>query len=209
MRLLSLNVGQPELIPWGKEQVLTSIRKRPVEGPRHAGILNIEGDAQADLTVHGGELKAIYSYGIERYPEWEAFLGKELPFGAMGENFTTEGLLEEDVAVGDVFEVGGVTLQVTQPRTPCYKLAALYGRNDVISKFVENAWPGIYFRVLREGPVSAGDEIRAISRAEIRLSVSRLFQLRTGMASDPAEKKLALSIPDLPEFWREGIARRG
>ena len=136
--------------------------------------LNLDGDRQADLTVHGGPYKAVYAYPSEHYPFWRQELPDiDLPFGKFGENFTTEGLLEDAVNIGDRYRVGSAILQVRQPRTPCYKLAVKFQRDDILQRFLKSGRSGFYFSVDQEGEVGAGDEVELFSRADQSLTVLR------------------------------------
>ena len=167
MRLLSLNVGRPRVVEWRGEAVLTSIFKEPVAGPRRVGRLNVEGDEQSDLTVHGGANKAVYAYPSEHFPAWRDELGEPaLPFGAFGENLTVQGLLESEVRVGDVYRIGTVELRVTQPRSPCYKLNIRFGRADMVRRFHLSGRSGFYFAVITEGVLEAGQAIERVARDE-------------------------------------------
>ena len=165
--------------------------------------LNLDGDKQADLTVHGGPDKAVYAYPAEHYDYWKKRLPKmKLPWGMFGENFTTEGLLEDQVNIGDVFKIGSSEVVVTQPRMPCYKLGVKFGRMDIVRQFMESKLPGIYFRVLKEGAVGAGDQIQLISRDKNNVSVRDIVLQVTG-EGDIATLQRAVRIEALPESWRQ------
>ena len=143
LKLLSVNVGMPREVDWHGRLVRTSIFKSPVFGPVRVATLNLQGDEQSDLTVHGGVHKAVYAYPSEHYPFWrEEISGLDLPWGAFGENFTTEGLLEEDVHIGDRFRVGSAEFIVTQPRMPCYKLGIRFGRPEIVKRFLQSGRSG-------------------------------------------------------------------
>ena len=164
MKLLSICVGLPREVEWRGRTVLTSIFKAPVAGQVHVGKLNLEGDQQTDLSVHGGVDKAVYVYPSEHYSFWRAELpGMDLPWGAFGENFTTEGLLEAELNVGDRFRIGEAELMVTEPRMPCYKLGIKFGRTDIIRRFLQSHRTGFYFAVPKEGVVTAGDEFEILA----------------------------------------------
>ena len=165
MRLLSVNVSTPKEMGTSRgKPVLSAMIKRPAEGPVLVRTDNLEGDRQADPAVHGGERKSVYAYASEHYEYWRGrFPGMDLPWGSLGENLTTEGLLEVDVHTGDVFEVGTAKLAATQPRLPCYKLGIRFGTATIIRSFLESERTGVYFQVLREGHVQAGDAIRRVS----------------------------------------------
>src|SRR5580700_10135622 len=158
MKIVSVNVGAPRTVYWGDREVTTGIFKEPVKGPVMLRRLNLDGDRQADLENHGGRAKAVYAYPSEHYQIWRKELpGLELSWGAFGENLTTEGLKEETTYIGDHFRVGQALVMVTQPRIPCYKLGLRLGRDDIVKRFLESNRSGIYFSVLEEGMVKAGD----------------------------------------------------
>lgn len=160
MRVLSINVGRPREVESHGRTVQTSIWKTPIQGRVHVNHLNIEGDEQSDLSVHGGTDKAVYVYPGEHYELWRRELpDMELPFGAFGENLTIEGLLESDVRVGDRLAIGSAQFEVTQPRLPCYKLAIRFGRDDIIKRFLKSGRSGFYLAVVREGDIGTDDAI--------------------------------------------------
>jgi MOSC domain-containing protein YiiM len=165
MRLLSVNVGTPQFIgTLGGEAVVSGIVKAQVHRPVRVTRLNLEGDRQADLAVHGGEEKAVYLYPSEHYPYWrEKFPHMELPWGAFGENLTAEGLLETEVHAGDRLEVGTSELEVTMPRFPCSKLGLRFGTEKMIRMFLQSGRTGFYLRVVGEGIISAGDPVRLVA----------------------------------------------
>lgn len=170
---------------------------------------NLDGDRQADLTVHGGPNKAVYAYPSEHYPAWQLELPDEnRGWGAFGENFTTAGLIESQVCVGDQFEIGGATLRVTTPRLPCFKLAAKFQREDIIKKFVKNGRCGFYFSVIKEGEVGAGDEISPVGREATTLSIAEVNELYTSASPDPRKLERSLDIQFLPQSWRDRFAAR-
>jgi len=160
MRVISVNVGLPKDIAIGDSLVSTGIFKEPVTGVVRLRSLNLDGDRQADLTVHGGPDKAVYVYPSEHYPFWQKELGlSHLEWGAFGENLSVEGLFEDSIAIGDCLGIGSAVLQVTQPRLPCFKLAAKFERDDIIKMFLNSRRTGLYVRVLEEGALQAGDSI--------------------------------------------------
>src|SRR5439155_16677248 len=177
MRIVSLNVGLPREVKWHDRSVETGIFKEPVAGRVALRTLNLDGDRQADLTVHGGENKAVYCYPVEHYEYWRNELGRELPVGMFGENFTTEGLLEKEAHLGDKFRVGSAEVVVTQPRLPCYKLGIKFGADDMVKRFLASGRSGFYLAVTREGEVGAGDEIVRISREMSAVPVSEITRL--------------------------------
>ena len=209
MQVISVNVGQPKEVVWKGRKVMTGIFKEPVEGRVAVGRLNIEGDRQADLTVHGGPEQAIYAYPAEYYHFWrEQFPEIELPWGMFGENLTVEGLLDETVHIGDRFQVGTAHVVVTQPRLPCYKLGLKFGRDDILKRFLQSGLTGFYFAVLKEGEVAAGDRITLLHRDEHQVKVvdiTRLYR-EDKHNSDLLRKVVAVEV--LPERWREYFLER-
>lgn len=180
-RVLSINVGQPQQVEYVGRTFTTSIFKSPVEGRQQIRGYNIEGDRQADLRVHGGPYKAIYLYPYEHYAFWRRELNLEqLDYGAFGENLTTEGLLEEDVRVGDQFRLGTAVLQVTQPRMPCFKLQLKFGRADMVKRFWQSGFSGVYFSIKREGEVMSGDAIERVADGPEDVSISDVVRLYKG-----------------------------
>src|SRR2546426_4167504 len=177
-QVISVNVGLPRAVAWKGRTVVTGIFKEPVEGRIAVRRLNLEGDRQADLTVHGGPEKAIYVYPAEYYPFWrEQFPEMDLPWGMFGENLTVAGLLDETVHIGDHFQVGSAHLVVTQPRLPCYKLGIKFGRDDILKRFLQSGMTGFYFAVLKEGEVAAGDSISLLHRDEHQIKVADIVRL--------------------------------
>src|SRR5579862_1299573 len=171
VKLLSLNVALPRLALYHGKTINTAIYKQPVAGPVQLRTLNLDGDRQADLSVHGGLYKAVYGYPSEHYPLWREELpgidlpwGRDLPWGSFGENFTTEGLFESDLHIGDRLRIGPAILMVRQPRMPCYKLAAKFQRDDMIDLFLRSGRSGFYFSVEQEGEVQQGDCFELISK---------------------------------------------
>jgi MOSC domain-containing protein YiiM len=162
--LLSVNVGRPRSFRVGERIVRTAIGKEPVLGRVRVGRTHLDGDSQADRRVHGGPNKAVYAYDLSGYAHWESELGRPLPYGQFGENLTVEGLPETEVRIGDVYRIGGALLQVSQPRSPCFKLALHMGRPDFPADFIRSGRTGFYLRVLEEGEVGAGDAIALVER---------------------------------------------
>src|ERR1039458_2714593 len=208
--LISVQVGVPRIILRDGQEVSTGIFKSPVANRLHLRSLNLEGDQQADLTVHGGQDKAVYGYPSESYPFWKKELpGVDLPWGAFGENFTTAGLLETDVCLGDRFSIGTAEVVVTQPRLPCFKLNLKFDRDDMIKRFLASRRTGFYFRVLREGEVGAGDEIRFAHRDENRVSVSDALNLYLHESDSSELRRRALSVEYLSASWRKELSGQG
>src|ERR1700676_2196200 len=173
MRILSLNVGLPRTVHDRGREVSTAIFKEPVQGPVTLRRLNLDGDRQADLEVHGGPNKALYAYPSEHYEFWrKEFPKMDLPWGMFGENLTTEGLKEEDACIGDHYRIGKALVMLTQPRVPCYKLGIRFGCDDIVRRFFASRRSGIYFSVLEEGPVNTGDSIERVQQDESRVSVA-------------------------------------
>lgn len=178
MKVISIQVGLPRKVKWRGKSVTTGIFKEPVAGLVMLRTLNLEGDRQADLSVHGGLTKAVYAYPSEHYEYWRNELpGRELPYGMFGENFTTEGLLEKEVHIGDRFRIGEAEVVVTQPRVPCYKLAIKFGRDDILKRFLLSRRSGFYFAVLREGRVQTGDTIERLGRDSSGVSIADIIRL--------------------------------
>lgn len=203
MKLLSINVGRPRIILIGQQQVSTGIFKEPVEGPVMMRRLNLDGDRQADLSVHGGPFKAVYAYPSEHYPYWREVLpGMDLPYGMFGENLTTEGMKEEETNIGDQFRIGEAVVMVTQPREPCFKLAAKFRRDDIIKKFFLSGRSGFYFSVVQEGMVQAGDEIEPVHRDANRVSIADINRINVQGMTDAEVVRRALRIEALPEGYR-------
>jgi MOSC domain-containing protein YiiM len=203
MKLISLNVGLPRQVNFKGEVVNTGIFKEPIQRRVKLRKLNLDGDKQADLTVHGGIDKAVYSYAKEHYEFWRQDLqDMSLPWGMFGENFTTEGLFEESVNIGDTLQIGTARVIATQPRMPCYKLGVKFGRMDIIKRFLASGLTGIYFKVLQEGEVGAGDEIKLINRDQNNVTVRDIVRLYTVDKEDVQTMERAIKIKDLPNGWR-------
>jgi len=209
MKLISVNVGQPRRVPWRGETVATAIFKEPVEGAVQLRRLNLDGDRQADLEVHGGPDKAVYVYPSEHYEFWRRELpGTELPWGAFGENFTSEGFFEEDTGIGDRFRVGSAAVAVTQPRMPCYKLGIKFGRNDMIKRFLASRRTGFYLSVVEEGQVRAGDAVELLAREKNQVSVADITRLYVADNPDPNLLRQAAGLAALPANWRDYFLQR-
>lgn len=204
MKLISLNVGRPRLVSWEGRTVSTGIFKEPVKGSVTLRTLNLDGDRQADLTVHGGKTKAVYVYPVEHYGFWKSELpDMDLPYGMFGENFTTEGLLEEKVHIGDRFRVGTAELMVTEPRMPCYKLGLKFGRTDMVRRFLQSRRTGFYFSVLKEGEVKVGDFIELLSEQPNGVTVADITRLYAFEKDNLALMKRAIEVEALPQSWRD------
>jgi MOSC domain-containing protein YiiM len=209
MKLAAISVGRPKEVEWHGRAGRTSIFKALVTGRVHVGRENIAGDQQSDLTAHGGPDKAVYAYPSEHYVPWRLELpDAELPWGAFGENFTTEGLLEGDVWIGDRYRIGTAEFQVSQPRIPCYKLQVRFGRLDMVKRFEQSGRNGFYLRVEREGDVGAGDAIERIGRDERELTVADVVALYTSDARNQPLLERASDHPSLPASWRDYFRKR-
>ena len=208
-KILSVNVSIPKEIEFRGQKITTGIFKEPVEGRIMLRNLNLDGDKQADLTVHGGSDKAVYAYPIEHYQFWrKVYPNIEMLNGMFGENFTIEGLMENEVGIGDSFEIGSSKVIATQPRMPCYKLGVKFGRMDVLKKFLASGRSGIYFKVLEEGEVGAGDPIIKIKRDSNRVTISDIVRMYTSDREDINMMQRAVKVEDLPEGWREYFLER-
>ncbi len=203
MKVISLNVGKPRLTVYKGATLNTGIFKKPVPGRVALRTLNLDGDRQADLSVHGGPNKAVYAYPSEHYGFWRQELPEtDLPWGAFGENLTTEGV-DEDVHVGDHFRIGSATVMVRQPRMPCYKLAAKFQRDDMIERFLISGRSGFYFSVEQEGEAGVDDSLELISHASGGITIAEMNRLffREKYNRDLLQKAIATAA--LPEDWRE------
>ncbi len=209
MQVISVNVGQPREVVWKGQTVMTGIFKEAVEGRIAVRRLNVEGDRQADLTVHGGLEKAIYAYPAEHYPFWrEQFPEMDLPRGMFGENLTITGLLEDTVHIGDHFQVGSAKLMVKQPRLPCYKLGIKFGRDDILKRFLRSGMTGFYFAVLEEGEVAAGDSISLLHRDEHQIKVADIVRLYRQDKYNLDLMRRVVAVEVLPEEWRDYFQQR-
>ncbi len=203
MKIISVNVGQPQEVPWNNGLVSTSIFKTSLAGSVRVRRLNLDGDKQADLTAHGGTNKAVYAYPSEHYAYWSRELGRDqLPWGMFGENLTTLGWNEADVYVGDRYRVGTAELMVTQPRTPCYKLGIRFGDPGLIKQFLQSRRSGFYFAVSEEGEVKAGDPVKLVRRETNTISIADLNRIYPADAGERELVQRALRVEALPESWR-------
>lgn len=200
----SVNIGLPKTMKWQGKDITTSIFKTPVSGPVRIIGHNMEGDRQADTKVHGGRYKAVYGYPIEHYTFWEKKLGcAPLIDGSFGENLTTEGLDEHRVFVGNVYEIGSALLQVSQARTPCYKLNVKFGIDHMQDLFIKAQKPGFYFSVIREGSMEKGSTIRLVEEDTNQVNVVDAFRLYVGLSTDRHLLEKTIKVAGLSEKWRE------
>ena len=204
MRVVSLNVAQPRSVNYAGRLIDTGIFKKPVSGRLMLRSLNLDGDRQADLSVHGGPYKAVYAYPSEHYGYWKKELReKDLPWAAFGENLTTEGLSEDELHVGDRFRIGSAAIMVRQPRMPCYKLAAKFQRDDILETFLHSGRSGFYFSVEQEGEIGAGDSFELISRNHTGITIAEMNRLFVREKYNRALLQKAIATAELPESWRE------
>src|SRR5580698_5878536 len=212
MKIVSLNVGMPQEILWHGQPVTTGIFKLPTPERIRLRTLNLDGDRQAALTVHGGEHKAVYCYPVEHYTYWQKKLpGRDLPLGVFGENFTTEGMLEQDVHLGDRFAINDAEVVVTQPRLPCYKLGVRFQADDMVKKFLASRRIGFYVAVTREGSVAAGDEMIPVVQNASAISIANFLQLfltKSFSDADRASLKKLYALPSVPLDWKHYFHER-
>jgi MOSC domain-containing protein YiiM len=209
MKVLSVNVGEPTEVLWNGKSVLTGIFKEPVTGKIPVKRLNLDGDGQADLSVHGGVTKAVYAYPSEHYAYWRGeFPGMELPWGMFGENLTVEGLDEKSLRIGDRLRIGTAELIVTEPRMPCFKLGVRFGRMDIVKRFLDSRRSGFYLAVAREGEVAAGDAIERLEEDAESVTVRDIVRVHVQDKDDVETMRRALRIPILPDQWRQEFTER-
>ncbi len=212
MKLLSVNVGLPREAEWHGIHVHTGIFKEPAGGRVALRTLNLDGDRQADLSVHGGAYKAVYCYPLTHYDYWKGKLpGRELPMGVFGENFTLDDFAEDSIYLGDRYSVGSAEVVVTQPRQPCYKLGIRFGDDDMVKRFYLSGRSGFYVAVTKEGEVGAGDEMTVVHRDPHGVAVSeitRLYAEKRYSSADVGVVRRALRVDALPEGWKEYFRER-
>jgi len=212
MKLLSVHCGLPREVVWHGSKVTTSIFKEPVPGRIALRALNLDGDRQSDLSVHGGKDKAVYCYPVEHYEYWKVELpGHALPMGAFGENFTTEGLNEDSVHIGDRISIGSAEVVVSQPRMPCYKLGIRFESDDMVRRFLASRRTGFYLAVKREGEVGSGDEVTVLDHDPNSISVSEINRLYIAKEYDKEDLRLvrrALTVQALPESWKQFLEEK-
>ena len=209
MKLISVNVGLPRVVMSNGEPVSTGIFKEPVAGRVMLRTLNLDGDRQADLSVHGGPSKAVYVYPSEHYDYWKHELPEmKLPWGMFGENFTSAGVFESELNIGDKFRVGSAVVMVTEPRMPCYKLGIKFGRPDIVKRFLASERTGFYFAVLQEDEVGAGDPIELIEGNKHSVQVSDITRLYTREKHNAGLLRRAIEVESLPESWKSYFQHR-
>jgi MOSC domain-containing protein YiiM len=209
VKIVSVNVGMPRLVMRNGEPVSTGIFKEPVAGRVMLRTLNLDGDRQADLSVHGGPEKAVYLYPSEHYAYWKRELPDiNLPWGMFGENITSEGMLETETSVGDRFRIGSAELMVTQPRMPCYKLGIRFGRTDIIKRFLVSERSGFYLSVLKEGEVGAGDDFELLEKNASGVSITDVTRLYSSDKRNLDLLRRAIRTKALPSSWRSYFEER-
>jgi MOSC domain-containing protein YiiM len=205
--VLSLNVGRPGTLPWRGKQVKSAIDKRPVDGRRTLGAAGVDGDEQADLRVHGGPDKAVCCYPSEHFPRWAALLERDaMPPGAFGENLTLAGLTETGAHIGDTYTLGDAVVQVSQPRGPCFKLAARWGKKALTREMAYDLVSGFYVRVLEPGTVGAGDTMALADRVS-DVTVAEVLRVTYRDRHDPDALRRVVAVPALAEQWRASLAK--
>lgn len=206
MKLLSVNVSQPKEVSYNGKRIKTGIFKEPLSGRTMMRRLNIDGDGQGDLSVHGGVHKAVYIYPIEHYDYWKQELDRDdLTYGKFGENLTVEGMSEDTVHIGDIFRVGEALVEVSQPRVPCFKLGIKMGNPQIVKPFLESKRVGFYVRVLEEGEVGAGDVIKRIKIGAGQMTVKEIVHLRHLDTTNTEAVEKAANLPALTPSWRDSF----
>jgi len=209
MKLISVNVGLPREITVGGKTLRTSIWKNSVQGRVHVSTLNLDGDQQSDLSVHGGVDKAVYLYPSEHYSYWRTQLPDiDLLWGAFGENFTSEGILEDQIKIGDRIRVGSAEFMVTQPRMPCFKLAIRFNRRDMVKRFLASKRSGFYLAVIREGEVENGDAIEFTEKHETGVTITDIVNLYSIDSQNQELLRRATELPALPQSWKDYFRKR-
>lgn len=204
MRIVSVNVAEPEQVTAPDGLVLTAICKRPVNGAVDVTRRNIAGDRQADLRVHGGADKAVYAYPVEHYAVWRDKLDRDdLDFGQFGENLTTEGILEDDVRIGDQYQVGTCLLEVSQPRVPCFKLGIKMNDPAFVKRFFKSRRVGFYLRVTEEGALQAGDSVKRLAMGTD--TIREVYDITFNKPKDGEAQQRLLEDPKLASAWKDII----
>ncbi|MNH83949.1 6-N-hydroxylaminopurine resistance protein [compost metagenome] len=206
--ILSINVGTPQQMQYNNKQVLSGIYKKQVDEPLYLSFLNLEGDGQADLKHHGGKDKALCVYAHEHYPYWESLLGRPLGLGAFGENLTIQGWVEKDICIGDIFKFGEATVQISQPRQPCYKLSARYGAPDIPVKMQDSGYTGFYFRVLEEGHVSCQGGLTRLTSHPQGITVAFANHIMHHDKENTEAIQRILEVDALSSSWRLTFEKR-
>lgn len=204
MKLISLNVGLPTPFEYKGKKGMTSIFKSPVEGERHVTALNIDGDKQSDLTVHGGELKAVYSYDIAYYTIWKKILQRDdWSFGLFGENLTTQGFTDDEIFIGGIYKIGSVYVKAIQPRFPCFKLSVRFGNEFVLKNFVKVGKYGTYFSVVQEGILQSGDSISLIEKPLHQITIQQIANAYFDKKTSKRFLEKIISVDCLPDDLKQ------
>ncbi|HAG00480.1 MULTISPECIES: MOSC domain-containing protein [Paenibacillus] len=205
--IVSLNVGKPVTVDYEGKALTTGIYKQPVQGPVFLSNVNFEGDGQADLVNHGGPDKAVCAYPYEHYPYWRRSLGKDMQYASFGENLTLQGLLEDQVCIGDVFRIGEAVLQVSQPRYPCFKLSHKHGVKDMPARVLNTGYSGFYFRVLEEGEVSADSPVTRLDRRSSGVTVREVLRVMKEGRKDEEALSRMLELEELAASLKGQFAK--
>ncbi|WP_027417380.1 MOSC domain-containing protein [Aneurinibacillus terranovensis] len=208
MRVETISVGKPAVVPWDKNKVVTAIFKQPVSGKVALDRMNLVGDAQGDLKNHGGPDKAVCIYAASHYPYWEKVLNRPLSYGSFGENLTVSGLTEEDVFIGDIWRIGSATVQVSQPRQPCYKIGVRLNAANLHLQVIETGFAGFYLRVLEEGEIEAGDTVTLVERLNADYTIRELHNCLFHKNCTSDEWTRLANIPELAEPWRKAFRKK-
>lgn len=208
VEILSINIGKPQLIPYKNKEITTGIHKQPTDETLFLSWENFKGDGQADLVHHGGREKAVCVYPFEHYAYWEQELGQALTYGAFGENLTLRGLVEAEVCIGDIFELGEAIVEVSQPRQPCFKLSVKYDRPDMPLIVQETGYTGFYFRVLREGFVDKSDKLKQIFAHPQAITVAYANRIMHQEKDHIAGIRKLLEVDKLSVSWRATLLKR-
>ncbi|MFT9847045.1 MOSC domain-containing protein [Aneurinibacillus sp. REN35] len=206
--LIALNIGKPKTQTYQGREIETGIHKDPVQGRIYLSTLNLDGDGQADLVHHGGVDKALCAYPHEHYSYWEKDIGQTLSYGAFGENLTTKGLSEDEVCIGDIFCFGEAFIQISQPRRPCFKVAARYNVPDFTLRIQRTGYTGFYFRVLKEGWVAPDSPLHLIERHPAGVSVTFANQCKYHDISNVQALQTLLAVRELSASWRAGFEKQ-
>jgi len=208
MKVVALNIGKPITVEYNGKALTTGIFKKPSLEPVFLGKLNFEGDGQADLVNHGGEDKAVCAYPYEHYAYWEQAINKDLGNSAFGENLTLQGMLEQDIHIGDIYQVGEAVVQVSQPREPCFKIAKKHGVPDLALQVQNTGYTGYYFRVLQEGWVQPNSEVELIERDGNQISIQFVNNIMHHDKSNKEAIQQILVVEALSDSWRETFMKR-
>ncbi|HWO96816.1 MAG TPA: MOSC domain-containing protein [Bacillus sp. (in: firmicutes)] len=208
INVLSINAGMPKEVPFQNKSIATGIYKTPVSGRVFVSRGNIEGDGQADLTVHGGVDKAVCVYCFEHYPYWEKILGQKLSAGAFGENLTISGAIEQDIMIGDIYQMGEAVFQVSLPRQPCYKLSLKWNEPSLPMMIKETGYSGFYFRVLQEGIIEQGETLQLVKRHPDAVSIAFANYIKYKDMQNKEGLQKLVQLDELAQSWKEVFQKR-